>query len=122
MADSVKYLAKTDCLVFGKYRAAGEEFHAPEWKAAYTWPMPDFLEVIDGGTGVTAPEPKKKAKAPLALAPGVAAGSPTGPLQASGMITYLEVRESGVIRMVIEAPAGSRFRIGGMVEITELNG
>lgn len=62
---------------------------------------------------------KKKPKAPLALAPEVAAGSPST-LKVTGMITYLEVRESGIIRMVIEAPIGSRFRIGGSVEITEL--
>lgn len=62
---------------------------------------------------------KKKAK-PLALAPEVAAGSPPAPLQVTGMITYLEVRENGIIRMVIEAPSGSRFRIGGSVEISEL--
>ena len=62
MADSVKYLAKTDCLVFGKYRAAGEEFHAPEWKAAYTWPMPDFLEIV-GAQSTDEPSAPKKLKA-----------------------------------------------------------
>lgn len=67
MADTTKYLAKADCLVFGKYRVAGEEFHAPEWKSAYSWPMPDFLEVI--GVQEEAPlkaPAKAQSKAPRA--------------------------------------------------------
>lgn len=43
----VKYKAKADCLVFGHFRAADEEFTAPAWKEAYKWPMPDFLEVLE---------------------------------------------------------------------------
>ena len=60
MADSVKYLAKADCLVFGKYRSAGQEFSAPEWKMAYSWPMPDFIEVI-GAQGEAQAAPKAPA-------------------------------------------------------------
>lgn len=62
MADSVSYLAKTDCLVFGKYRCAGEEFKAPEWQSVYSWPMPDFLEIV-GAQATDEPSAPKKLKA-----------------------------------------------------------
>jgi hypothetical protein len=67
MADDTKYIAKTDCLVFGHYRTAGEEFLAPEWKTAYNWPMPDFLEVISTAGGEA---PKKPVKVKAAQASG----------------------------------------------------
>ena len=67
MADHVNYIAKSDCLVFGKYRKAGDEFKAPPWEEAYTWPMPDFIEVV-GGTDEAPDAPKAPAaqKAPKA--------------------------------------------------------
>lgn len=66
MADNVKYLAKSDCLVFGKYHSAGEEFFAPEWKTAYNWPMPDFIEVIGEQDESEAAPKKTRAAKPAA--------------------------------------------------------
>lgn len=46
MGSIITYRAKSDCLVFGHYRNAGEVFTAPAWKKEYKWPMPDFLELV----------------------------------------------------------------------------
>ena len=43
---AVTYRAKSDCLVFGSYRAAGEEFTEQPWDKVYKWDMPDFIEVV----------------------------------------------------------------------------